>query len=149
MNTTLLFVTLTIMAPAPKEAPKKEMPSLTGTWVGVAVEGSELAPPDVGKLTIEFGDGKMTIQDPLVQKPIQATFTVDTTKKIAEIDIRLGLPGAGKDDVIQGLYRITGDKLELCFNKDGKGGRPAEFKGDTTKSITFVTLKRIPDEKKP
>lgn len=140
---TSFFVALSLVAgaPAPKEAPKPP-PVLDGEWVVEKFEGPKDAPP--GTVTFRFTDGKISIQEAKREKPEEAAYTVDASKKPAQIDIRPDR--GGKDKVVLGIYEITGGTLKLAFGFDG-GDRPTEFKGDVEKRIAFITLKRVKPEK--
>lgn len=146
MNTMLLVVALGIMAPGPKEAPKKEAGKLDGEWAVESIEGENKK--DVANVRFQFVDGKVFIHEPKKAKPEEAAFTADYTKKIPEIDIRPGGAMAPPDaPVIKGIFRITGDKLELCFAKGPKGAeRPTEFKSDEKSGAAVITLKRVKAE---
>lgn len=143
---TSFFVALSLVAgaPAPKETPKAPPAKLDGEWVVEAIEGPPKdAPP--GSVVMRFTDGKISIKEAKREKPEDASYTVDASKKPAQIDIRPDRAG-GKDKVIFGIYEVTGDTLKLAFGFDG-AERPTEFKGDVEKRIAFITLKRVKSEK--
>jgi uncharacterized protein (TIGR03067 family) len=59
------------------------------------------------------------------------SYKLDTTAKPRAIDVTI-TEGEHKGEKWQGIYSLRGDKLKMCFNKNGKG-RPkvfATFKGE-------------------
>jgi uncharacterized protein (TIGR03067 family) len=142
MTPLVLGLALTLGAPAPKKGDEPAPGKLEGEWVVESMEGPKDAPP--GTVTMRFADGKISIQEAKRERPEEAAYTADPTKKPAAIDIR---PDRGaKVQVVQGIYEIKGDTLKLCFGRDGVD-RPTEFKGDAEKGIMFITLKRVKSEK--
>jgi uncharacterized protein (TIGR03067 family) len=146
----LVGLALTVGAPAPKEAPKPA-PKLEGDWVVESFEPKEGGPPDngPGSITMTITADKIMIKEGRREKPEEAAYTVDLTKKPATIDIRPGRaggPGGGPppDLVVKGILSIDGDTLKLCFTKDGD--RPTEFKWDADKHVILITLKRVKEK---
>jgi uncharacterized protein (TIGR03067 family) len=146
MTTTLIVgLALTVAAPGPKET-AKPAPKLEGEWVVEKFEGPKEADPR-GSITLRFMENRISIFEPKREKPEEADYTVDQTKKPAHIDIRPGQPGQAKNElVVYGIFTIDGDTLKLCFGKDG-ADRPTELKGDIEKGIMLITLKRVKEEK--
>ena len=96
-----------------------------GEWVVESFEGPKDGPP--GQVTFRFADGRVSILEGKKEKPEEAAYTVDPTRKPAHIDIR---PEKGKKDlVVYGIYELSGDTLKLAFGFDGRE-RPTEFKGN-------------------
>ena len=143
MTPLVLGLALALGAPGPKKSDEPAPGKLEGDWVVEKIEGpKEDTPP--GSVTMRIADGKISIKEGKREKPDDAGYTTDPTKKPAAIDIR---PERGpKEQVIQGIYEVKGDTLKLCFGRDGVD-RPTEFKGDAAKGIIFITLKRIKPEK--
>ena len=143
MNPLILGLTLVLAAPAPKKADEPAPGKLEGDWIVESIEGpKEDAPP--GSITMHIGDGTISIKEGKREKAEDAGYTADATKKPATIDIR---PGRGpKEQIIQGIYEVKRDTLKLCFGRDGVD-RPTEFKGDVSKGIMLITLKRVKAEK--
>ena len=137
----LLGVALILSAPAPKEIPKKESPKIEGEWLIQSAEGGE--GKKIENVKFQFVDGKVLVFEGKRDKPEEAKFTVDYTKKPCEINID---PSRGnlKEEQVLGIFEIDGDTLKLCFPKGG-GERPKEFKGEG-KNV-FVTFKRLKTEK--
>jgi uncharacterized protein (TIGR03067 family) len=139
MTPLVLGLSLVLAAPAPKKTDEPAPGKLEGEWVVESIEGPKDDTPP-GTITVRFADGKISIQEPKRQRPEEAGYTADPTKRPATIDIR---PDRGaKEQVVQGIYEVKGDTLKLCFGRDGVD-RPTEFKGDVEKGIMFLTLKRI------
>lgn len=142
MTPLVLSLSLVLAAPAPKKADEPAPGKLEGEWVVESVEGpkEDTAP---GSLTMRFADGKVSILEAKRNRPEDANYTADPTKKPAQIDIR---PEKGPaDKVVLGIYEVKGDTLKLCFARDGD--RPKEFKGDAANGVMFLTLKRVKSEK--
>jgi uncharacterized protein (TIGR03067 family) len=134
-----------VAAPGPRDT-AKPAPKLEGEWVVEKFEGpKDEVPP--GGVTLRFTENRISIFEAKREKPEEADYTVDLTKKPAHIDIRpvVGVP-AKRDLVIYGLLAIDGDTLKLCFAKDG-ADRPTELKGDAEKGVMLITLKRVKADK--
>jgi uncharacterized protein (TIGR03067 family) len=143
MTPLVLGLALAIGAPAPKKSDEPAPGKLEGEWVVETIEGPKADTPP-GSITIRFAGGTISIKEAKRNRPEDAAYTADATKKPAAIDIR---PDRGpKAEVIQGIYEVKGDTLKLCFGRDGVD-RPTEFKGDAAKGVMFLTLKRVKSEK--
>lgn len=145
--TTSLFVglALTVAAPGLKET-AKPAPKLEGEWVVEKFEGPKDEMPP-GSITLRITENRISIFEPKRQKPEEADYTVDLTKKPAHIDIRPVQGGPAKQDlVVYGVFAIDGDTLKLCFAKEA-ADRPTELKGDVEKGVMLITLKRVKDDK--
>lgn len=136
----LTALALTFGAPAPKDDPKKDPPSLVGEWVaekGVKRGNEQPIPP--GGIAFEFTpDGKVRIRDGPKQSP-PADYKTDPKKSPAEIDI--DLPDTGrKAPAMAGIYRLDGDTLTLCVSRGGT--RPTKFESPAGSDVTLMTFKR-------
>jgi uncharacterized protein (TIGR03067 family) len=145
--TLLLGLILTVGAPAPKET-AKPTPKLEGDWVVESFDAPEKGPP--GTITFTITADRILINSGGRDKPDDAAYSADLTKKPATIDIRpnrAGGPGGPPppDLVVKGILSIDGDTLKLCFTRDGE--RPTEFKADADKRTVLITLKRAKPEK--
>lgn len=143
MNPLLLGLALTLAAPAPKKSDEPPPAKLEGEWVVESIEGPKDDTPP-GTITMRIADGMISIKEGKREKPEDAGYTIDATKKPATIDIRPD--GGPKVQVVQGIYEVKGDTLKICFGRDGVD-RPTEFKGDASKGIMLITLKRVKTEK--
>lgn len=143
MTPLVLGLAFTLAAPAPKKAEEPPPGKLEGDWVVESFDGpKDDAPP--GTITMRIADGKISIQEQKRDKPEVAGYSVDPAKKPATIDIRPD--GGPKAMIVQGIFEVKGDTLRLCFGRDGVE-RPTEFRGDATKGIMLITLKRVKPEK--
>lgn len=116
---------------------KTDLELIQGGWVGTKLEvNGKIAPLEVasrGKYV--FKDNTVTIfeEDKIVGK---ATFTIDQTKTPRTIDLK-AIEETAKSRTMQGIYRIEGDKLILCFGVR----RPTEFNG-SEKGMGLMEFKR-------
>jgi uncharacterized protein (TIGR03067 family) len=141
----LIGMAILIGAPAAKDPPKKE-PTIVGEWIGEkAVRGGKEMPVPEGGIVITFtADGKLMIKEGNREKPEGATYTVDTKKNPAEIDL---IPPAGrKDPTMPGIFKIEGDTLTICFLGAEVGGvpagRPTKFESAEGSMSMLMILKR-------
>jgi uncharacterized protein (TIGR03067 family) len=136
MYTLLLGVAVLVAAPAKKDPPKKEPPSIVGEWIGLTgTRGGKPDPPV--NATMKFtADGTVTLAER--GKGIDAKFKADPKKDPPEIDIEM--EAGGMKHVIQGIYKIEGDTLTVCFLH--MGGRPKVFESPVGSEAMLITLKR-------
>src|SRR5438105_4614626 len=87
----LLIVSSSLAAPAPADAAKKALDELQGTWVAVALEekGEKAAADDVKKeeISITTKGSELTVRHGKGE-PDQFSFTLDSSKKPAQIDLK-------------------------------------------------------------
>jgi uncharacterized protein (TIGR03067 family) len=142
MQTSLMLgLALVVAAPAPKEAPKKDPPSLIGEWVPEsAVHGGMNDPPPPGTTITFTKEGKCVIKEGPDTERDSMTFTSDPKRDPPEIDINEPLGGM-KGRAMKGIYKIDGDTLLLCLSR--KGERPKEFTSPAGSDSAFITLKRV------
>jgi len=139
MNPLLLALAVTLSAPAAKEAPKKDPPTIVGEWVGEKAErGGMPLPVPPGGVTMEFlADGKLVIREG--PKPAEAaSYTADPKKSPAEIDVNPS--DKVKELKFVGIYKIEGDTLIMCLGLGGK--RPEKFESPAGSDCMLMTLKR-------
>ncbi len=142
VSTTLIGLLLAVGAPNAKEPPAKD-PPIVGEWVGEkAVAGGKEQPVPPGGITFAFAaDGKLVVKEGAKEKGDTGTYKIDPKKDPAEIDI---VPPEGKNEpTTQGIYKIDGDTLTLCFSRGKAGaGRPAKFEDPEGSDTIVITLKR-------
>jgi uncharacterized protein (TIGR03067 family) len=146
MNASLLVaLALAVGAPATKDPPKKEAPSVVGEWAGEkAVQGGQERPVPPGGVSITFtADGKFLVREGKREKPEEGTYKVDTKANPAQIDIMPPEDKAERGNV-RGIFKIEGDTLTLCFagSKDD-GERPTKFESPEGSRTMVMTLKRV------
>src|SRR5688500_11982339 len=80
--TVLAGLALAVAAPAPKDAPKKEVPSVVGTWAAESVVmGGQAGPiPDGGITFTITADGKFVVRTGKREKPDNGTYVADAKK---------------------------------------------------------------------
>ena len=122
----------------------KDMEQLQGVWQAVALEsGGEKAPEDVVKMFKIQIKGDKLVFNPDSEK---RTHAIVLNSKLKEMDL------TPEDGPMKGkkmpcaIYKIDGDKLIICIDKDGKEvKRPGEFKtkeGDGCALLTFERVKK-------
>ena len=137
MYSLVIGLALAVGAPAPKEAPKKDPPSLVGLWVAESgLRGGQMRPPPPGT-SMEFtADGKVFMRERGGEKSMEATYKADPKKDPAELDIIPPLAGKGE---LLGIFKIDGDTLTICF---AENERPAKFESPEGSRAMLVTLRR-------
>jgi uncharacterized protein (TIGR03067 family) len=149
MKLLLLLIPATVLligADDPKEAAKKELKKLQGTWMLIGhVENGQTTTEEQNKkakvklvvkgdkYTISFGDtvaGKGTIQ-------------LDPKKKPKEIDNTLG-DGPFKGKAMLGIYELKDGVLRICNAVPGKP-RPKEFSAKKGSGRYLITYKWVKD----
>jgi uncharacterized protein (TIGR03067 family) len=138
----LVGLALSVGAPAVKDPPKKEA-TIIGQWVGekAVAGGMNLPVPDGGIIFTFAPDGLLTVTQGGRGKPDAGSYTVDPKKNPAEIDL---VPAADKKEaVLQGIYKLDGDTLTLCFRRGAPGAeRPKAFESPAGSDVIVMTLKR-------
>ena len=112
----LVAACLFLLLPARK--PKTDQELLQGTWTATAVWVGQQPLPPAGvrfifagdRCTARFGDAGLP-----------TTYRLEPTKDPKEIDF-----SAGRGGSLPGIYRLDGDRLQLCLNMEGPE-RPTEL----------------------
>ena len=139
MTPLLVGLALAVAAPGPKEAPKKDGPTLAGDWVvQTVVKGGRPSPEEDSALTFT-ADGKAVLKER--GKTIDGTYTSDPKKDPAELDLvdpgQMGAPGRTS----KAIYKIEGGTLTICTANDGD--RPTAFDSPGGSTRIIMVLKRI------
>jgi uncharacterized protein (TIGR03067 family) len=140
----LVGLALAVGAPGAKDPPAKDPPSIVGEWVGEkAVAGGKELPVPKGGIGFTFtADGKLTVREGEREKADTGSYKVDAKKDPAEVDIIP--PEDKKEPTVQGIYKVDGDTLTLCFAKGKAGaGRPSKFEAPEGSDAIVITLKRV------
>jgi len=129
---------------APKDAVKKELDRLQGTWKATALtyNGKDFFAD--GKASFQFiikGDVAVIKGNDKVKKEyakIRLKLDPATKPKIVDITVTGGVQ---KDAVIEGIYQLKGDEFKICARVFGTD-RPSEFDSPEGSSIALLVLKR-------
>lgn len=128
---------LLVAAPATKDPPKKEPPSLVGVWnIESAVKGGKAEPSDA-EGSLEFTkDGNAILKER--GKAINATYKSDAKKSPAEMDLTIS--DRGMSFTMNGIYKFDGESLIICLAFMGE--RPTKFESPERAMTVLLTLKR-------
>jgi len=144
MHSTLLIgLALSVGAPAAKEAPKKEAPSIVGEWIGekVVSGGKDRPLPEGGFIFTFMADGKLKVKDGANEKPDGASYKLDPKKTPFTIDI----DAPGEKASMIGIFKIDGDTLTICIS-GARGAedaeRPTKFESPEGSRTILATFKR-------
>jgi uncharacterized protein (TIGR03067 family) len=166
--TLLLVVGLAPAAGTDRADPvQQELKALQGTWTLESYEyegkrlsrkatikefGGEDRLPDLrieGDKIIWVSPDHSTAYTPLGSgKPKENTYSFDPKKSPKTVDIHYDAPGflrGGGVATIRGIYRIKGDRLEVCCrpNSRTEEERPKDFTTDDNESDRLVIYKRV------
>jgi uncharacterized protein (TIGR03067 family) len=144
VSTSLLVgLAIVVGAPAKKDPPAKEPPSLVGEWVGESgTRGGKPDNPPPGTTITFTADGNVRFKEGKDDKAEEGTYKADPKKSPAEIDI---VPSKdGKAPTILGIYKIEGDTLTMCIVMGGE--RPKEFASPAGSEVMLITCKRAKKE---
>lgn len=140
-----LFVALTLAAPALKDPPKKEL-NIVGEWVVESQTTGGRVLKTTAEVTYMFGaDGGWTI----TRKAGKAvgvgsrTYTVDPKADPPAIDMKLS--AAAARPTYQGIVKVDGDRLTLCYTRSGED-RPTRFESPEGSNVILIILRRMPKE---
>jgi uncharacterized protein (TIGR03067 family) len=132
----LVTATAVTAQDAKKGGKKKDEDRFRGTWSMVSGEkGGEKAPDEiVEKFRLTFKkDGKF--KTVLPDKDLEGTYTLDTTKKPKQIDLK------HDDKNMEGIYVFEGENLKICVGEAGE--RPTEFTSPGGTHTMLFVLKRV------
>jgi uncharacterized protein (TIGR03067 family) len=120
---------------------------LQGNWVCASgkVDGKEIGADMVAKLRLELGKEKYTTRRG-ESVLFEGTYKVDATKSPKQIDI-VATEGEQKGQIAHGIYRIDGDKHEICYTMPGKE-RPKEFASEPGSGAFLIVWKRAKSDGK-
>jgi uncharacterized protein (TIGR03067 family) len=138
-----LFSSAATFGGKPDDAAEKDLKALVGKY---KIEKAELGGKDTLALFKELRfeipeSGKYKLE--LGGQKDEGTFSVDPSKKPAEMDIK-GVEGPNKGKTIKAIYKLDGDTVSICYGLGG-GDRPTKFE---TKDGTMQFLAVYKREKK-
>ncbi len=136
----LVLTVIVVSADGTSDA-KKDLEKMQGEWALAALEvnGQPVPEPKLkDTMLLVKGDKYITkVKD----KSYETTFTLDAAKKPKAIDMVFA-EGEKKDQILKGIYRLDGDKLQVCRGLDPKQDRPTEFATWPGTNLFLVTWKR-------
>jgi uncharacterized protein (TIGR03067 family) len=141
---TLLAVGLLLAADDAKDARKKELDQLQGTWSATTIEynGDKVLGDVVKELTVVVEGDTLSVksESPELEKYGKATLKLDpaTTPKI--VDIRI-TRGDEKGTTFEAIYELNKDEWKLCVKPFGKE-RPAKFESKADSGDVLVVFQR-------
>jgi len=138
MSTSLLVgLALVVAAPGPKEAPKKDPPTLVGLWVmESATIGGMVDKMSAGNMMELTADGKAVFKEN--GNDIKGSFKADPKKDPPEID--LTMDAGGMILSMPGIYNLDGDTLTIRMVP--VGDRPKAFASNAGSPTMLLVLKR-------
>ena len=100
---------------APKEAGKKDLEDIQGTWVAIATEANGAKSEEAKNLKLVIKENKITFNTGARQR--ESTFELDPTKK-PKVIVITPLDGRHAGQALRGLYAFEKGMLRLCVNNE-------------------------------
>jgi uncharacterized protein (TIGR03067 family) len=131
---------LALAAPRGKEAPPKA-PPLVGTWELAEMNGRPV--PATARETMTFTPDGKVVEQAAGKAPEPAfEYVTDRTTEPARFDYVFRDPKRRKMlKPIEGIYKVEGDKLTICYAVGLDSPRPAEFKYVPSETSLFVYMR--------
>jgi uncharacterized protein (TIGR03067 family) len=123
---------------APKEAGKKDLEDIQGTWVAIAAEANGAKSEEAKNLKLIIKENKITFNTGARQR--ESTFELDPTKK-PKVIVITPLDGRHAGQALRGLYAFEKGMLRLCVNNE-KDQSPTEFATHPGDGLRIIVLKR-------
>ena len=132
----------------PPSAPPTVLPlldQLQGEWrMTVGIIGGRNEPADkVASSKLVVKGKSLFLTERNRDKPEEARITLDPTRMPATIDI---MPNgeANQDIRVEGILKIEGDKMTMCFTHGGGPGRPRSFASPVDSGVVLLEFQRVP-----
>jgi uncharacterized protein (TIGR03067 family) len=122
------------------DADKREKDKLRGTWNAIAAESRGKEQSDARPNLVFKGDDFTITFKKGGEKFVKGRFRVDPSQQPITIDMRFEEPEDATGQTIQGIYKLEGDELTVCFDAPDSGNRPKDFatrEGTNTLLFTF------------
>jgi uncharacterized protein (TIGR03067 family) len=126
---------------SPREAARKDLAQLQGTWMLVAMEtDGEAVPPEhfKGWHAVYEGDLLSLWNETEVRR--RGIETLDASRNPKAINT-WDQDGPYEDQTVPGIYELKGDSLKLCFARPGDK-RPTEFTTKQGSGFLLVVYER-------
>jgi uncharacterized protein (TIGR03067 family) len=136
----LMVPVAAMAAPALKDRPPKEPPSIVGEWVrvGHTEAGTAVRPDPQPHHQVFKADGTWEYSYGSGASPGGMSYVTDPKQDPPTIDIRMQAGPASW----RGIYKVEGDTLTLCLVK-GDGDRPKKFESSPDLPTTVWVFKRV------
>lgn len=123
----------------PQGGVDEELAKFQGRWQFVSMEadGQKKAEDHFSKYTVVFTNGYWNVYEG-TRTVAETPFQVDATTKPKIIDL---FPSDGR--ILQGIYKLEGDRLTMCDRDTEKGERPAEYATTPDSGLVLVVLRRV------
>jgi len=139
MYSIVIGLAVVVAAPAPKEAPKKDPPSILGEWMPTTIVlGGTKEEQTAGSLMTFTKEGKATMKEGKDAKPDEMSYSIDPKQDPPHITLTQTDMG---NLTLRGIYKLEGDSLTICL---GIGNdRPTVFASPPNSMVILITLTRI------
>ncbi len=150
MRTCVALLLVVGVAPAADEpeAGAKDKAALEGLWQAVELEHSgRRAPAEaVNAFQIRI-KGDQIVFNPATENR-KSTFAIDPVAEPKTMALTPADGPAKGNKLPCAIYKLDGDKLTLCIDKEGASGKyPTEFKTAAGDGFALLTLQRVRDKK--
>lgn len=143
----LLLMIGSVSAADEPKAGMKDKEGLQGLWQAVALEvNGQKAPAEAVKAFQIQIKGDQLVFNPATDNR-KHTFALDPAAKPKTMDLTPADGPAKGKRLPCAIYKVDGDKLSICLDKEGKAGkRPTEFKTAAGDGCVLITLERVKDK---
>jgi uncharacterized protein (TIGR03067 family) len=142
----LVLIALVLVAVPDREDPNKKdvkpvQEQLLGEWKCVKAVHDGRDEFDKKNVVVIFDKDVIRVrEDGKIQQRDEAGYRIDSTKKPITIDLT---PRNDPDLKIQGILKVEGDELVICFGDGPNAARPAEFVSAPNSRAALLYLKRV------